>query len=570
MPNRLAGETSPYLLQHVDNPVDWMPWSEEVFARAETEGKPVFLSVGYSSCHWCHVMAHESFEDLEVASLLNRRFISVKVDREERPDVDEAYMTAVQLQSGRGGWPMSAFLTPDKAPFFAGTYFPKPSFLSLLRQIEAAWTSRREEVEASAREFREALESSSSHPAPMARHSLSPDFLISAFEAIASDFDPVHGGFGGAPKFPPHGTLAFLFGLSESKLIEEPIRHRSRGMALDTLAKMLRGGIHDHIGGGFHRYSTDAVWLVPHFEKMLYDNALMLANIVSFPNAPEFMAAAQGIVRWLREEMLTSDGLFGTALDADSEGEEGKFYTWRVEEVRDVLEDRADAFLTEYRFEEAGNYRDEATQRRTEANIPHLGGEPPVDRKTELRLLREARSKRVRPLFDHKGLVGLNGLAIAGLSKAGEREFAETLFNRIERFVPAGGPLPRQITEGTVSGLGFLEDYAGMLWGWASLAKGSLAEFEGRFGSREAFRDLAVGDYFNTADFHESLFGRTKSTFDQPVPSGNGLMARALVRLGEVDEARRIVDANLGWIERAPGATGTLLVAGLEILEGGG
>lgn len=573
MPNRLAGESSPYLLQHRDNPVDWLPWGPDAFERAKAESKPVFLSVGYSSCHWCHVMAHESFEDLEVASVLNRSFISVKVDREERPDVDEAYMTAVQLQSGRGGWPMSAFLTPNREPFFAGTYFPKASFLSLLRQVEGAWQGQRAQVEASAREFREAVESALARPAPMATHALSLQLLAGAVQALHHEFDEDHGGFGEAPKFPPHAALAFLLDFAEAEGVDPAERSEARRMAELTLAKMCLGGIHDHVGGGFHRYSTDAIWLLPHFEKMLYDNALMLGNLVRAsrfkgPWSGLFDRAAKGIVRWLGETMRTADGLLGTAVDADSEGEEGKYTVWTVDEVRAVLGERAEAFLAAYRFDPEGNFRDEAAGHRTGANIPHLAEDDGDRFAKDLAAMRAVRRRRVPPLFDHKALVGLNGMAAGALAEAGERPMAEEIFAALDRFIPAGGPIPRQITEGRVSGQGFLEDYVGLLEVWCALGKGDLDAFDARFGPGAAFRDVRAGDYYETTENHERLFGRTKPVFDHPIPSGNARMAKALARMGEVAEARRIVEANLGWVERAPSSTAGLLQAGLAVLGG--
>lgn len=384
MSNRLANSSSPYLRQHAENPVEWFEWGEEAFASAREQAKPIFLSVGYSSCHWCHVMAHESFEDFEVASVLNRGFVSIKVDREERPDVDEAYMTAVQLQSGRGGWPMTVLMTPDGDPFFAGTYIPKddrgqyPGFLSILRQIEELWTRDRPKVEGAARDFRDSLEEALRRSAPEAAQPLDAAFLTRAIETIAAEFDPVHGGFGGAPKFPPHTTLQFFLAAAESPILAPEICAKAKEMAHFTLEQIALGGLHDHVGGGFHRYSTDAVWLVPHFEKMLYDNSLLLGNFAraarqSVGSRRElFESAAKGIVRWFREEMQTPDGLFGSALDADSEGAEGKFYVWSKAEIESVLGESADKFCREYGITEEGNYRDEASGRRTGANIPHL------------------------------------------------------------------------------------------------------------------------------------------------------------------------------------------------------
>jgi uncharacterized protein len=409
----------------------------------------------------------------------------------------------------------------------------------------------------------EAVESAQSRPAPMSGRKLDQAFLVGALKAIAEDFDPRHGGFGAAPKFPPHGTLLFLNAVRQSREFGN-LCHTAETMFQATLQRMVRGGIHDHVGGGFHRYSTDSQWLLPHFEKMLYDNVLMLLHLSSAADVPEFAAASKGIVRWLKDEMLTDDGLLGTALDADSDGEEGKFYVWTMDELRAVLGTRAESFATAYRFEPEGNYRDEATHDKSGANIPHLSLDTPWEFEVELGLLRQARAERPRPLFDHKALLGLNGLAVAALAQTGERDFAESIFERLVAFVKHGGPSPRQITAGHVSGLGFLEDYAGLLLAYATLERGTLDEFESRFGSRAAFRDPKSGDFFNTTSEHEGLLGRTKPVFDQPVPSANAVMSLALNRLGQREEARKIVEANLGWIERAPGSTGALLLAGLE------
>src|SRR5579862_9126398 len=284
MSNRLARETSPYLLQHKDNPVDWFPWGSEAFAKANTEDKPVFLSVGYSSCHWCHVMEHESFERDDVAAVLNESFVSIKVDREERPDVDEAYMTAVQLSSGRGGWPMSVFLTPDKKPIFAGTYFPRENrgqqagFLTICGQIAHLWKTKRSEIEENAGQFANGLIETIARRAPAASAPFDEEFLANGVKALASDFDQEHGGFGGAPKFPPHTAIDFLLHYAARSSAPEDLRELALGMALATLEQMALGGIRDHVGGGFHRYSTDAEWHLPHFEKMLYDNALLAQN----------------------------------------------------------------------------------------------------------------------------------------------------------------------------------------------------------------------------------------------------------------------------------------------------
>ncbi|HYU25413.1 MAG TPA: thioredoxin domain-containing protein, partial [Thermoanaerobaculia bacterium] len=346
MTNRLANEVSPYLLQHAHNPVDWYPWGEEALAKARAEDRPIFLSIGYSACHWCHVMERESFEDDAVARLLNEHFVCIKVDREERPDVDSIYMSAVQLMTGHGGWPMSMFLTPDGAPFYAGTYFPPddrhgmPGFKRVLAHVAEAYRSRKDEVHAAAGEVRQAL----SRAGVLAGRpgGVSPPVLDDAAARIAQTYDPVNGGFGSAPKFPPSMTLDFLMQVAwrtNDRRLEEII--------VDTLTKMARGGMYDQIGGGFHRYSVDARWLVPHFEKMLYDNAL-LARLYTrawqWKRDPEFARVAKEILGFVQREMTSPDGGFYSTLDADSEGEEGKFYVWTRSEVIEALGDERRVF----------------------------------------------------------------------------------------------------------------------------------------------------------------------------------------------------------------------------------
>jgi uncharacterized protein YyaL (SSP411 family) len=385
MPNRLAKENSPYLLQHKDNPVDWFPWGDEALARAREADRPIFLSVGYSSCHWCHVMEKECFEDAEVASVLNSSFVSIKVDREELPEVDEAYMTAVQLSSGRGGWPMSIFMTPDGDPFFGGTYIPKedrqghPGLMRIMSEIDRLWRTDRERIHYSAQEFATAIRSSREHEVSSAK--LGTELLRDAVKAHEMDFDEDLGGFGKAPKFPPHTAIEFLLNFAISEVGSEAERQSAADMALFTLERMALGGIHDHVGGGFHRYSTDEQWLVPHFEKMLYDNALLLGNYaraaaLCHEQIPElealFSRVVERLVAWLKSEMTSPEGLFYSALDADSEGEEGRYYVWTKAELSTALGDRAVAFCDTYQVHDAGNYRDEASGVVTGANILHL------------------------------------------------------------------------------------------------------------------------------------------------------------------------------------------------------
>jgi uncharacterized protein len=591
MANRLAAETSPYLLQHKDNPVDWYPWGEEAFSKATEEGKPIFLSIGYSSCHWCHVMEHESFESDEVAALLNPSFVCVKVDREERPDVDEAYMTAVQLSTGHGGWPMSVFLTPDKKPFFAGTYFPKedrgqhPGLMTMARKITELWNTKRAELESNAEDFAHGLTEALNRKAPATFAKLDEDLIANAIRALASDFDNQNGGFGGAPKFPPHTSIDFLLRYALRDSAPKDLRELALGMAMATLEQMTLGGLHDHVGGGYHRYSTDAEWHLPHFEKMLYDNALMLSNL-SFAagllaDAGEGLAkffgrAAAGIVNWALTEMRTDDGLFSSALDADSEGEEGKFYVWAAAEARSVLGDRADTFMKAYAFEEGGNFEDEATHKLTGANIPHRVDDGAESFEAELALLHENRAGRVRPGLDNKALVSWNGLMIAALAQAGLTEVAEEAAARILR----ESRLPHQIVEGAASGEAFLDDYAAFALSlfqldrtravqgkeagpWRSEAIRLTQEMVGRF-----WDDEECG-FFATSPNHEELFGRTKPVFDSPTPSANALALRCLLEVGDRQRAERLVNAMLGWMERAPQATEALLAAAMVLAEPG-
>lgn len=610
MANRLAHETSPYLLQHKENPVDWYPWGEEAFARAKAENKPIFLSVGYSSCHWCHVMEHESFEDEDVAALLNDHFVCVKVDREERPDVDEAYMTAVQITSGRGGWPMSVFLTPDRRPFFAGTYFPKenmgqhPGMMTLVPQIAQAWHTRQTDLEKAADEISAALRETLSASAPATAVEVNEELISQGIGQILSDFDSRNGGFGAAPKFPPHSGIELLLTYTLRPEAPREVRQATLSASLFTLRQMAMGGIHDHVGGGFHRYSTDEAWLLPHFEKMLYDNALLLANFARGAGiAAEvdqdlsllFQVSAAGIVAWLEREMLAPEGYFYSALDADSEGEEGKFYIWTEDEIRSLLGDRAEAFLATYRFKPEGNYHDEATRELTGHNVPHLGvnGSGQKDElaallfKDDIEKLREAREQRVRPGLDDKALVGWNGLTIGGLTEAGALHMAERAAAAILAAEQVHGRLPHQIAKGKPSGDAYLEDYAHFSDGLLKLAT-LLIELRQEGHQVEAlqtpeyyvdqvarlaremvarFYDEENGGFFATSQEHEALFGRTKPVFDQPIPSANHAAIRVLLAIGDDARARQSLNALKGWMERAPQATEALYSTAILMID---
>jgi uncharacterized protein YyaL (SSP411 family) len=425
-PNRLIHEKSPYLLQHAYNPVDWHPWGDEAFEKAREEDKPVFLSVGYSACHWCHVMEHESFENEEIAKVLNDNFVSIKVDREERPDVDTLYMTAVRMMTRSGGWPMTVVMTPDGKPFFAGTYYPpedragRRGFKSIMTELAKAWRENRDEVTEVAERAAEALEKRLARDESTSAEggaALDSSLVATVVGDLARRFDSRNGGFGSRPKFPPHTSFPALFSEYRRTRDAETLK-----MATLTLDAMALGGIHDHLGGGFHRYSTDSFWLVPHFEKMLYDNAQLLrayAEGWSVTKDARYRGATEGIVAWLDREMTHKEGGFYSTLDADSEGEEGKYYVWDYDEILKTLGEEEGKFFAEiYNARPAGNFREEATGDDTGRNILHLTEGPdeaaarletePEKLKARLakarRKLLEHRAKRVRPALDDKVL----------------------------------------------------------------------------------------------------------------------------------------------------------------------
>jgi uncharacterized protein len=411
MANRLATQTSPYLLQHKDNPVDWYPWGEEALARARAEDRPVLVSIGYSACHWCHVMEHESFEDPETASFMNDRFVSIKVDREERPDVDAIYMQAVQAMTGHGGWPLNVFVDPEGVPFFGGTYFPPagrqgmPSWRQVLEGVAEAWDSKRDEIRAAAPRTVEQLAAVSEVRAP--EDELSPEVLDEAERTLATLFDSTYGGFGGAPKFPPASALEFLM-MRDSDT--------ARRIVTTTLERMAKGGMYDQVGGGFARYSVDAQWLVPHFEKMLYDNALLARAYLhawQLTGDAYFRRICEETLDWALREMRGPEGGFYSALDADSEGEEGKFYVWTPDELREVLGDDAEALLEYWGADRGPNFEGR--------NILHVAGgdiDPEVLARAREKLY-AVRSERTWPGLDDKRITAWNALMIAALADAG-------------------------------------------------------------------------------------------------------------------------------------------------------
>jgi len=555
MPNHLAAESSPYLRQHADNPVDWLPWGEEAFARARAEDRPVLLSVGYAACHWCHVMAHESFEDEGTAAVMNELFVNVKVDREERPDVDAIYMQAVQAMTGHGGWPMTVFLTPEGEPFYGGTYYPPedrhglPSFRRVLRSVADAYRTQRGRVAETAAALREIYESQSA-PARSSGQ-LSAQTLERAYRQIAAQYDPTHGGFGGAPKFPHAMALDFV------------LRHwrRTGGGAVElvrhSFRAMARGGMYDQIGGGFHRYSVDARWLVPHFEKMLYDNALLARLGVHLWQATgdlETRRVTEQTLDWVAREMTAPHGGFHATLDADSEGEEGKFYVWSEAELDALLGGDARVAKAYWGVSAAGNFEGH--------NILHVPAEPAavavrldVDERRlaeavarAVPTLYEARAKRVWPGRDEKVLAGWNGLmlrAVALAARAFGRDDYRALALRNGEFlrrelVRDGGRVMRVHADGAARIGGFLEDHAAVGLGFLSLYE---LTFERAWLdlARETcdatvrwFFDEASGQFYDTASDAERLITRPRDVTDNAVPAGNSLAVELLLRLGDL------------------------------------
>jgi len=565
MANRLAGATSPYLLQHADNPVDWYPWGEEAFERARREDRPVLLSIGYASCHWCHVMAHESFEDEAVARTMNERFVNVKVDREERPDVDAIYMNAVQAMTGAGGWPLTVVVTPDGEPFFGGTYFPprdrwgQPAFRRVLEAVSQAWRERRDEVAQAAGRIGERLRVLESPFPAGGEDALEPDvegMLSGAVEALGRAFDGRHGGFGDAPKFPPHGALRLLLARPEPE---------ARRMALVTLEAMAAGGIHDHVGGGFARYSVDAEWHVPHFEKMLYDNGQLLsryAEAYARTANPRFAEVAHGIVGWLAREMVAPGGGLASSLDADSEGGEGRFYTWSeadldaalaaVPAAGDAAAGVAALFKRVYGVRTPGTFEGRNVLRRVEDPAAAAGavGIDPSEAEALVRRacddLRLRRERRPRPALDDKVLASWNGLALAGLADAarllGSRE-ALRLARGVAAFARAElwreGRLLHAARGGEAHVEGLLEDYAYLGLGLLALHRVTLEPELLLWALRLAelirsdFEDQA-GGFYSTSARGERLLVRPRGLADASVPADNAAAAELLVGLARL------------------------------------
>ena len=549
--NRLIFEKSPYLLQHARNPIDWWPWGEEAFARAKAEDKPVFLSVGYTTCHWCHVMEHESFEDEEVAAIINERFIPIKVDREERPDIDEVYMQITQAMTGGGGWPMTVVMTPDKHAFFAGTYFPKesvagrPGIKRVATELHKAWVERREEVEKTANSISEQLaDLMGSSPGG----DLDEGIFDIAYSHYASVFDEKKGGFGSAPKFPTPPNLMFLL-----RFYERTGNPQALEMVEKTLTEMRRGGIYDHVGFGIHRYATDREWLVPHFEKMLYDQALVvMANIEAFQvtGKERYAQTAREILTYVLRDMTSEEGGFYSAEDADSEGEEGKFYVWTTEEVKNILgEEDGEFFIETFHLTEEGNFLEEATREKTGTNIPHLKEELLDEAKQRVAVLRkklfEVREKRIHPQKDDKILTDWNGLMIAAFARAaqvlGDEEYSDAAVKAtdfvVERLTDGEGRLLKRFRQGEAGLTAHLEDYAFMIWALLDTYETTFEvkylrkaiEFQSMLD--ELFWDEKEGGYFTIADDAEKLIVRAKKLYGGAIPSGNSVSIGNLARL---------------------------------------
>jgi uncharacterized protein YyaL (SSP411 family) len=587
VPNRLAGQSSPYLLQHVDNPVDWYPWGEEALTRAAAEDKPILLSIGYAACHWCHVMAHESFEDAATAALMNERFVNIKVDREERPDLDGIYMQAVQAMTGHGGWPMTVFLTPAGEPFYGGTYFPPverhgmPSFKRLLLAISESYTHKRGSVEQTTRQLREVF--ASGGRLGTGTGTIERSALLEAYRALASAYDAEHGGFGGAPKFPPSMALDFL------------LRHWARTgteFALDiahhSFRAMMRGGLFDQVGGGIHRYSTDAHWLVPHFEKMLYDNALFARLGVQLWQATgddEVQRATRQTFRWLADEMTSPDGGFYSSLDADSEGHEGRFYVWEDGALTALLGHDAAVLRELWGATPGGNFEG--------GNILHVATEPSVvARRHDLSLAQLAevvargratlyseRAGRVWPARDDKVVASWNGLMLRAVAE-GARVFGDPALRALavrngeflRTHMLRDGRVIRSWRQGVATEVGFLEDHAAVALGFLELYTLTcdvqwLADaMEIADVAIARFMDAERGQFFDTAVDHEPLITRPRDVTDNATPSGSSLIADLLLRLSVLSGeargealARRSCDQVAEAMARHPTAFGHLL-----------
>ncbi len=597
--NRLQYQKSPYLLQHAYNPVDWYPWGDEAFENARRKNRPIFLSIGYSTCHWCHVMERESFEDQHVATLMNEAFICIKVDREERPDIDKLYMTVCQMLTGSGGWPLTIIMTPDKKPFFAATYIPKESrfgrsgMTSLIPAVAEAWSQRKREILASADQIVSGMQRPADDAAP---GELTEAVLDAAYEQLSNRFDKRHGGFGDAPKFPTPHNLLFLL-----RYWKRSGKAFALEMVVKTLSAMSRGGIYDHIGFGFHRYATDERWLVPHFEKMLYDQALLIITYTEAFQATgikEFEQTAREVINYVRRELTSAEGGFYSAEDADSEGEEGRYYLWTASEIEGLLGPE-EAILVQkvYNAEKGGNFRDEATGRQSSANILHRTTLPDTSGAALTRLeddLRErmdaarccllaARNGRVHPHKDDKILTDWNGLMIAALARAAqvfdEPAYAAAAHTAVDFILSTmrlpNGRLLHRYRDGESAVTANLEDYAFFIWGLIELYQ---ATFDAAILQSAIIlnRDLIAhfwdenggGGFFFSPDDGETLLVRQKDMYDGALPSGNSVAMHNLLRIARMTgdaenerKAARIGKTFAATVIRYPAAATHLLLS---------
>jgi len=588
--NRLADETSPYLLQHADNPVDWYPWGDEAFELAGKENRPIFLSIGYSTCHWCHVMAHESFENEQIAKVMNKHFVCIKVDREQRPDIDSVYMNAVQMMTGSGGWPLSVFLTPDGKPFYGGTYFPakdsmgRPGFERLLLAIAETWKNKRAEIVDSAEAISKALAKSAPEDKPK---ELSIDILNAAKGNLESIFDAVNGGFGRAPKFPQPSNLSVLL-----RYYHRTKDDKVLAMVKATLDAMAEGGIYDHLGGGFHRYSTDAHWLVPHFEKMLYDQALISRVYLQAYQAAQdenYARIATEIFDYVLRDMTDAQGGFYAAEDADSQGAEGTFYGWMPDEIEQVVgAGSAKIFNARYGVTEAGNFEHGKSILNVTKSVGELAKQFKTGPDKIEAILSQARAallahrvKRPRPHRDDKVIAGWNGLMISSMAYGGavldEAKYTEAAARAAEFVLSAlrrDGRLRRYYRNDQAIELGFLDDYAFMI---AALLDLYQATFDAKWLVEarklaeqmiELFSDESGNAFYQTGKDAERLIVRNKPAYDGAVPSGNSVAALALSKLGQLtmaesftERAERILDAFSAQLTQSPISLSAMLSA---------
>ncbi|KKL83075.1 hypothetical protein LCGC14_1978390, partial [marine sediment metagenome] len=595
--NRLANESSPYLLKHATNPVDWYPWGDEAFLKAKKEDKPIFLSIGYSTCHWCNVMEEESFSDPEVAALMNEVFVSIKVDREERPDIDSVYMSASILITGTGGWPLTILMTPDKKPFFAATYIPKHArfgrtgMMDFIPRVKEVWQTRREEVLRSSETIVSAMAGAqeSSASADGGGEELGLADLASTYEELNGRFDKKYGGFGQAPKFPTPHTLMFLLRYHKRTGDKQALR-----MVETTLRRMRAGGIYDHLGYGFHRYSTDRMWLVPHFEKMLYDQAMLaMAYTEGYlaTGKEVYSDTAKEIFAYVLRDMTSPEGGFYSAEDADSEGEEGKFYIWKENEIRDVLtKDEAELALNIFNIKSGGNYVDQSQGQQgatTGENILHLeGSSGPYNKDKKMEKIRKKllayREKRVRPFKDDKVLADWNGLMIAALAKGaralGDDRYSDAARNSADFLLQnmrlADGSLAHRWRGGSAGINAGAEDYAYLIWGLVELREATFdlkyleAAVELSKVFLEEFWDDGGGGFFLTPDSGEKLITRPKEVYDGAVPSYNSVAMLAFLKLSRLtgnpaleERALKTATAFSGEVRRAYSAHSMLMSA---------